>query len=137
VSHSRVHRHVLLLVALTVLVVLVTPPAVHAQAHEPVDLDALYVIKREGLNRSQIMDVMSWLTDVHGPRLTGSPNLQRAADYASGQLRDWGLPNITQEVWGEFGQGWTNDRFYAHALEPQAYPLVGYAKAWTPGTTAR
>jgi carboxypeptidase Q len=134
VSHSRVHRHVLLLVACTALVVLVAPPPVHAQAHEPVDLDALYVIKREGLDRSQIMDVMSWLTDVHGPRLTGSPNLQGAADYAGGQLRDWGLRNITQEVWGEFGQGWTNDRFYAHALEPQAYPLVGYAKAWTPGT---
>lgn len=133
-SHRRVHRHVPLVVAVTALVALVAPPPVHAQAYEPVDLDALYLIKREGLDRSQIMDVMSWLTDVHGPRLTGSPNLQRAADYASEQLRTWELLNITQEVWGQFGQGWTNDRFYAHALEPQAYPLVGYAKAWTPGT---
>lgn len=133
-SHSCVHRHVLLLVASAALVVMVAQPSLRAQTHEPIDLDALYLIKREGLDRSQIMDVMSWLTDVHGPRLTGSPNLQRAADYASERLRDWGLPNITQEVWGQFGQGWTNDRFYAHALEPQAYPLVGYAKAWTPGT---
>ena len=64
----------------------------------------------------------------------GSPNLQAAADYAVEQFTEWGLANIAQDVWGEFGRGWTNDRFYAHAIEPQAYPLIGYPKAWTPGT---
>ena len=105
-----------------------------AQRDEPVDLSAVYAIKAEGFERSQVMELMGWLTDVHGPRLTGSPNLQAAADYTVEQFAEWGLSNIDQEVWGEFGRGWTNDRFYAHAIEPQAYPLIGYPKAWTPGT---
>ena len=104
------------------------------QSAEPVDLDAVYDIKAEGFERSQVMELMSWLTDVHGPRLTGSPNLQAAADYTVEQFAKWGLSNIAQEVWGEFGRGWSSDRFYAHAIEPQAYPLIGYPKAWTPGT---
>ena len=104
------------------------------QSAEPVDLNAVYAIKAEGFERSQVMELMSWLTDVHGPRLTGSPNLQAAADYTVERFAEWGLANIAQEVWGEFGRGWTNDRFYAHAIEPQAYPLIGYPKAWTPGT---
>jgi len=104
------------------------------QSAEPVDLDAVFAIKAEGFERSQVMELMSWLTDVHGPRLTGSPNLQAAADYTVAQFAEWGLSNIAQEVWGEFGRGWSNDRFYAHAIEPQAYPLIGYSKAWTPGT---
>ncbi len=135
-SHPRSSRNMHALVVLTMLagLALAPPRPVHGQTGEPVDLNAVYLIKREGLDRSQIMDVMSWLTDVYGPRLTGSPNLQAAADYASGQFRDWGLSNIAHEVWGEFGPGWTNDRFYGHALEPQAYPLVGYPKAWTPST---
>ena len=112
----------------------VAPPAVAGQRDESVDLDAVYAIKAEGFERSQVMELMSWLTDVHGPRLTGSPNLQAAADYTVERFADWGLDNIAQEVWGEFGRGWSNERFYAHAVEPQAYPLVGYAKAWTPGT---
>ena len=104
------------------------------QSDEPVDLDAVFAIKAEGFERSQVMELMSWLTDVHGPRLTGSPNLQAAADYTVEQFAEWGLSNIAQEVWGEFGRGWSNERFYAHAIEPQAYPLIGYSKAWTPGT---
>jgi hypothetical protein len=104
------------------------------QSAEPVDLSAVYAIKAEGFDRSKVMEMMSWLTDVHGPRLTGSPNLQAAADYTVERFAEWGLANIDQEVWGEFGRGWTNDRFYAHAIEPQAYPLIGYPKAWTPGT---
>ena len=104
------------------------------QSDEPVDLDAIYAIKAEGFERSQVMELISWLTDVHGPRLTGSPTLQSAADYTVEQFAEWGLDNIAQEVWGEFGRGWTNDRFYAHAIAPQAYPLIGYPKAWTPGT---
>ena len=109
-------------------------PPLAGQIDEPVDLNAVYAIKAEGFERSQVMELMSWLTDVHGPRLTGSPILQAAADYTVEQFAEWGLVNIAQEVWGEFGRGWTNERFYAHAIEPQAYPLIGYPKAWTPGT---
>ena len=127
---SAVARTVLVVVLLGVAAAL--PLA--GQGDEPVDLDAVFAIKAEGFERSRVMELMSWLTDVHGPRLTGSPNLQAAADYTVEQFAEWGLSNIAQDVWGEFGRGWSNERFYAHAIEPQAYPLIGYSKAWTPGT---
>ena len=121
-------------VLMVVILALAASLPLAGQRDEPVDLSAVYAIKAEGFEGSKVMELMSWLTDVHGPRLTGSPNLQAAADYAIEQFAEWGLANIAQEVWGEFGRGWTNERFYAHAIEPQAYPLIGYSKAWTPGT---
>lgn len=102
--------------------------------HEPVDLDAIRRIKAEGFGNSQVMDIEGWLSDVYGPRLTGSPAYDQGADWVIGKLREWGLSNPRKEVWGEFGRGWTNDHFEAHMLTPQYTPLIGYAKAWTPGT---
>ena len=49
------------------------------QPADVVDLDAVYAIKEEGLQRSRVMEIASYLTDVYGPRLTGSPNIRRAA----------------------------------------------------------
>ena len=79
------------------------------------------------------MEVESYLTDVYGPRLTGSPNIKEAADWAQKTMKEWGLANVHLESL-PFGRGWQNQRFVAHALTPRAYPLIGYPKAWTPGT---
>ena len=53
---------------------------------EPIYYDAIYRIKDEALNRSQVMETLSYLTDVHGPRLTNSPNMRAAADWAKKRL---------------------------------------------------
>jgi carboxypeptidase Q len=100
---------------------------------EKLDLDAIYRIKEEGLQRSQVMELESYLTDVYGPRLTGSPHIREAAEYAQRTMKEWGLANVRLESF-PFGRGWQNQRFVAHALTPRAYPLIGYPKAWTPGT---
>jgi hypothetical protein len=105
-----------------------------APVDEPVDLHAVYRIKDEGLQRSQVMTLLSWLTDVHGPRLTNSPNIRAAATWATRTLEEWGLANVRLEKWGPFGPGWSSQRFVAHAVAPQTFPLIGYPKAWTPGT---
>src|SRR4249919_2152014 len=100
---------------------------------EKIDLDAIYRIKDEGLQRSKVMEIESYLTDVYGPRLTGSPNIKEAGDWAMKTMKDWGLANVHEESW-PFGRGWQNQRFTANALTPRAYPLIAYPKAWTPGT---
>jgi carboxypeptidase Q len=103
---------------------------------EKLDLDAIYRIKEEGLQRSKVMEIESYLTDVYGPRLTGSPNIKEAADWAQKTMKDWGLANVHLETW-PFGRGWQNQVFLAHAMTPRAYPLIGYPKAWTPGTNGQ
>ena len=117
-------------VAATLLVVLLS----FAQGHEPVDLDAVFKIKDEGMNRSEAMKTMSYLTDVHGPRLTNSPGMHNSATWTEGQLKEWGMENVHREAWGPFGMGWSNERFVAHVTSPQRYPVIGAAYAWTPGT---
>src|SRR5438128_2025951 len=91
-----------------------------AFAEEKVDLDTIYQIKEEGFQRSKVMELMSYLTDVHGPRLTGAPNTKAAAEYAMKKLTEFGLSKVHLEKWGPFGRGWSSERFYAHAVAPQA-----------------
>ena len=102
-------------------------------AAERIDLDAIYRIKDEGLQRSKVMEIESYLTDVYGPRLTGSPNIREAADWTQKTMKDWGLSNVHVETW-PFGRGWQNQRMIAMAMTPRAFPLIAYPKAWTPGT---
>jgi carboxypeptidase Q len=90
-------------------------------------------IRDEGLNRSQLMQTLSYLTDVIGPRLTGSPNLKRANEWTRDRLTSWGLENGRLEQWGPFGRGWSLKRFSAQVVEPQTIPLIAVPKAWTPG----
>lgn len=95
--------------------------------------DPIERIKVEGLKRSQVMTTLSYLTDVIGPRLTGSPGLTRANEWTRDKLSGWGLENAHLESWGPFGRGWSLKRFAAQVVEPGAIPLIGYPKAWSPG----
>src|SRR5438093_11280570 len=92
---------------------------------EKIDLDAVYRVKDEGLQRSKVMELESYLTDVYGPRLTGSPNIKEAGDWAQKTMKSWGLANVHLESF-PFGRGWQNQRFVAMALTPRAYPLTAF-----------
>lgn len=106
-----------------------------AQAQqEPVDLDAVHRIKQEGLQNSQVMQTAFYLTDVSGPRLSGSPGLMRASEWAKKQLTDWGLKNAQLEAWGDFGRGWEVEKSYIALTAPYYQQLIATPKAWTPGT---
>ncbi|HEY6402545.1 MAG TPA: M20/M25/M40 family metallo-hydrolase, partial [Blastocatellia bacterium] len=101
---------------------------------EKVDLEMMKKIREEGTERSQVMETLSWLTDVHGPRLTNSPQYKRASEWAKGKLTEWGLQNATLEAWGPFGRGWSLEGFTANIVKPDFIPLLAYPKAWSPST---
>ncbi len=103
-------------------------------AQEPVDVATIERIKAEAFERSQVMDIMSWLTDVHGPRLTGSPIAKAAGDWTIATLEKWGVENVHYEWWGPFGRGWTTERFSANMTAPHPFQLIAYLAAWSPGT---
>lgn len=102
-------------------------------AQEKIDYRTLVRIRDEGLNRSQAMDHVSWLSDVYGPRVTGTPAIEEAADWAMKRMREWGLSNVHLERF-PFGRGWTLQRFSAHMIEPQTMPMIGLPKSWSHGT---
>ncbi|SMO54723.1 M28 family metallopeptidase [Solitalea koreensis] len=106
---------------------------VHAQ-EEKVDLEMVSKIRNEGLNNSKVMDIAFNLTDVSGPRLSGSSGLKNAQNWAQEEFAKWGLHNVQLEPWGDFGRGWEIEKSYAAMTLPYYQPLIGTPKAWTQGT---
>jgi hypothetical protein len=102
-------------------------------ADEKLDWAAVGRIREEGFRRSQVMETAGQLTDVHGSRLTASPQYKKAADWARQQLESWGLANAHLESW-PFGRGWSFERCTATVVAPQAFPLWALPTAWTDGT---
>ena len=109
-----------------------TPAAQAAPTPDP--NDPVSRIRDEGTNRSQVMWTLNQLTNVIGPRLTGSPGMKRANEWTRDTLAKWGLVNSHMEPWGTFGRGWQLKHFSAEVVEPQVLPLNAYPKAWSPST---
>ena len=114
--------------------------AAPAITSEKIDTEINAKIRAEAENNSQIMKTMHFLTDVYGPRLTGSPNFKAAAEWTVKQMTEWGFTNGKLEPWdfvnadGTPRPGWMNERFSAHLISPVKDSLVGEVLAWTPST---
>ncbi len=111
------------------------PQPAQQSSTTPEPNDPIARIRDEGLNRSQVMATLSYLSDVIGPRLTGSPNLKRANEWTRDQFTKWGLQNAHLEAWGPFGRSWVLKDFSAEVVAPQTIPLTAYPKAWSPGVS--
>lgn len=105
-----------------------------ARTEETIHSDINIKIRDAGMYGSEIMRTMHFLTDVHGPRLTGSPNHRAAAEWAIRQMEAWGMKNGHLEPWDFAHPGWLNERLSAHIVSPVKDHLVCEALAWTPGT---
>ncbi len=112
------------------------PATLSAQvAQERVDMAVVQRIRTEGLEHSQIPQLAHHLTDVIGPRLTGSPAMRRANDWTAEKFREWGLENVIVEPWGEFGRGWERVSYSGQILTPFRQPLHAQSVAWTGSTS--
>jgi hypothetical protein len=121
---------------LTVVLALLTSSFAQAQTTtiEPIDTETNARIRQEGMNNSQIMRTLHFLSDVFGARLTGSPNHEKAANWAVNQMQAWGMQNAHLESW-DFGHpGWLNEKFSAHIISPVKDQLTCEVLAWTPST---
>jgi carboxypeptidase Q len=118
--------------ACAVLVLLLLPGV--SRAAETVDLATIHRIKHEAFRNSKVADLLFQLTDVNGPRLTGSPGFKAAAAWSVTTLQSWGVSSARTEAWGTFGRGWWVTRFSAHLLEPAYAPIDGVPMAWSGAT---
>lgn len=116
------------------LAVTLTAPALAQVAQERVDLDVVRRIREEGLERSQIPALAGYLTDVNGPRLTGSPGMKRAHEWTAKQLTEWGLSTVVVEPWGDFGRGWDRVSYSGRVVTPYVQALQAIPTAWTGST---
>ena len=127
-------RKIRLILPILAAVVLASGALVAQSTQEKIDHEVYARIRAEALERSQVMQTLHVLTDVYGPRLTGSPSLKAASDWIVKQSTDWGLRNAHLEPW-DFGRpGWANERASAFLVAPVKDSLVFETLAWTPGT---
>src|ERR1700722_3822084 len=85
---------------------------------EMLDMDMMTKIRDEGMNHSQVMDIIFNLTDANGPRLMQSPGYFKAANWAKNKLASWGLANANLEAWGKWGKGWELEKYYLAMTSP-------------------
>lgn len=123
-------RKPFLALTLVAVVAVVSAPA----AQEKVDEDIQWKIRREATDNSQILRTLHFLTDVYGPRLTGSPNLKAAQEWVVQETTRWGLKNAHLEPWSFGHPGWANEKLSVHVTAPVKDSLVAETLAWTPGT---
>jgi len=103
-------------------------------AGEEIDLEAIHRIRDEAFSRSQVMDHLFYLTDVNGPRLTGSPGYRAAAEWAADRLKSMGLSGPGLEPWGRVVRQWSHARVAVQMKEPAIVTIAAAPMAWSAGT---
>jgi carboxypeptidase Q len=126
----RVNIHLITLLLFCIF--LQHPLKLFAQGRVDPDINA--AIRKEGMENSQIMRTLHYFTDVYGPRLTGTPKLKAAGEWAVKQMQTWGFENAHLEPWNFGHPGWVNERAYGHIIAPVEEALVFEVLAWTPST---
>ena len=125
------HRVFAFAVAVSAGVALAAPPFA---AQERIDADINVKIRAEGTNNSKVLRTLHYFTDVYGPRLTGSPNLKNAGEWAIKEMASWGFENGRLEPW-DFGRpGWLNEVAIGAIVSPVKDKLEFEVLAWTPST---
>ena len=111
--------------------------AVDAQVGDEPDSTAAAMINDAGMLHSHVMDFLSSVADVYGPRLTWSPGFRRAVAWARNKLDSMGLSGSHVESWEPLGRSWELRHYSANVTGPQVFPLFSYPKAWSPGIDAK
>ena len=106
-------------------------------AQDHADLGVVSRIKTEAFENSQVMDTLSYLTDMYGPRLTASPEFREAADWAVKRLQGYGVEDAHLEKWGAFGRSWSPRQYSVEMLEPRYAALDAAPLAWSDTTHGR
>jgi Zn-dependent M28 family amino/carboxypeptidase len=97
-------------------------------------LDTVARIKSEAFRNSKVMEQLSFLSDLYGPRLTGSPEFMQAADWAVSRLKEYGLTNVHTEKWGPFGRAWSLETYNLEMIAPRYSHLAAVPLAWSAPT---
>ncbi|MEX2591268.1 MAG: M20/M25/M40 family metallo-hydrolase [Anditalea sp.] len=89
-------------------------------------------IVKEARKNSQLEKLAYEMTDLIGPRLVGTPQMQKAHDWAVSTYKEWGI-SAQNEQWGDW-RGWERGITHIDLISPRIVSLEGMQLAWSPGT---
>jgi carboxypeptidase Q len=114
------------------------PTLLFSQKEPPkVDWETVAKIREEGFQRSQVVDIVGYLTDVLPGRLSLSEHIKKAQAWAKDKMGNIGLTNVQIEPFMDYGNAWDNEYFSIQMLEPTYVPMMGFPLAYTPGTQGK
>ena len=122
--------------SLFVMAVAVLVCVFQAGAQEKIDYEMIDKFRDEGFNRSQVMDVASYMADVYGPRLSNSPSYTRAARWAKERFDEYGI-EAEMQAYGQLGIGWENRYTSVHMHKPEYQPVIAYPFPWSRSTNGK
>jgi Zn-dependent M28 family amino/carboxypeptidase len=103
-------------------------------AQDKANLEIIQRIKQEAFENSRVMNHLFWISDVYGPRLTGSPGFAASAKWITERLREYGIGDAHVESWGKFGRSWKLTKFSISLQQPEYATLIGFPLAWSAST---
>src|SRR5262249_24586971 len=114
------------------------PPARHSgPGDDPAAVALDKRIPEDAKKTSEVMANLTYLSDTIGARLTGSPALKRANDWAAEKMKGYGLTNVHLEAW-TIPEGWERGKAKARVIEPATGRNIAIASAgWSPGTKGK
>ena len=89
-------------------------------------------IWRLGMDSSHVQQLSQALFDSIGPRLTGSPGILAASNWALNQYKSWGI-DAKRENYGTW-RGWRRGVSHIDLVGPRVRSLAGTMLAWSPDT---
>ena len=107
-------------------------PTARAQDPPPSSDPVLEAIWRAGIEQSRVAELAQVLLDSLGPRLTGSPGSEAAANWVIDTYRSWGI-EARGEPYGTW-RGWRRGISHLDLVEPRVRTLEATMLAWSPGT---
>ena len=114
--------------------IMVSLIATGARAEEQINPRIVARIKEEAFQHSKALDTLVYLSDVYGPRLSGNPAYQEAAEFAKRRLEEWGIENVRFDSYGEGRRGWDLVSFSVEMTSPRYMNITAFPDAWTRGT---
>jgi carboxypeptidase Q len=116
------------------LIIVLSIVALDGVAQENVDSDVVARIKEEAFQHSQVMDTLIYLSDVYGPRLTGSRAYYEAAEWTKQRLESWGIENVHFDSYRDDLRGWEIESYSVEMIAPRYMNITALPDAWTAGT---
>lgn len=107
---------------------------ISAAAQKPDSVVLQQIVNEESTN-SQLKTLGHELLDVIGPRLVGTPQMQKAHDWAVQKYSSWGI-SARNEKWGEW-RGWERGISHIDLVAPRVRTLEGMQLAWSPSTKGK
>jgi hypothetical protein len=132
---TSVQRSISRIALAAALLAAILPARAQQRGQRPPDpqAQAAAAILEEIRNNSELMDNLEYLTDMIGPRVTGTEKTKQASQWTLEMFKKYGLSNPHLEGW-QINRAWNRGTARARIVTPATHPVTLASAGWSPST---